>query len=157
MGRKNQKQARKFKPKPRRATPGERRARKEAEEKNLQSATAEAATIRTFSGANEIGEEGTRDDDMEMGPRSTVDAASAASNVHFSRPWSCGKKGDGGDDGDGNEEEADREDVGGEEEEMTQSCFGGGDWRDNKDRDDFGDGSGGVTLGGLFGGPAMMV
>lgn len=83
MGRKNQKQARKFKPKPRRATPGERRARKEAEEKKLQSAAAEAAAVRPVPGANEIGEEGTRDDDMEMDPRGTMDAASAASNIPF--------------------------------------------------------------------------
>ncbi|KAF7898109.1 hypothetical protein EAF00_004555 [Botryotinia globosa] len=83
MGRKNQKQARKFKPEPQRSTPGERRARKEAEEKKLQCATAETATVRPISGANEIGEEGTRDDGMENGPCSTVDAASAACNIHF--------------------------------------------------------------------------
>ncbi|TGO36792.1 hypothetical protein BHYA_0114g00050 [Botrytis hyacinthi] len=83
MGRKNQKLARKFRSKPRRATPGERRARKEAEETRLQSAVAEAAIDRPVSGANEIAEEDTRDDDVEMGPSGTVDAASAAGNVSF--------------------------------------------------------------------------
>ncbi|THV46668.1 hypothetical protein BGAL_0369g00150 [Botrytis galanthina] len=193
MGRKNQKQARKFKPKPRRATPGERKARKETEEKKLQSAAAEAATVRPVPGANEIGEEGTRDDDMEMDPRGTMDAASTASNIPFFqtlvlRPKSLApapvsvpdhqnsarrlhlalrrraadarrkearrerrrkecaeiveelgglldlkiedEKGDGGDVGDEEDDEGRR---GGE---MTKSFFGGGDWRDNKDRDD---------------------
>ncbi|TGO23703.1 hypothetical protein BPAE_0124g00360 [Botrytis paeoniae] len=88
MGRKNQKLARKSKPKPRRATPGESRAWKEAEEKRLQSVAAEAAIVQPVSGAKEIGKEGTRDDNAEIRRRSGVDpdgdtleAASAASNA----------------------------------------------------------------------------
>ncbi|KAF7920575.1 uncharacterized protein EAE97_011468 [Botrytis byssoidea] len=46
MARENQKSGRKFKPKPRRATPAERRARKEAEEARLQSGANAAAAAQ---------------------------------------------------------------------------------------------------------------
>ncbi|KAF5876887.1 uncharacterized protein Bfra_001242 [Botrytis fragariae] len=175
MGRKNQKIAWKSKPKPQRATPGEIRASKEAEEKRVQSAAAEATAIQPVSGVNKIGKEGTRDDNAKM-RRSGVDLGALAPipdhqqsfrRLHLAlrrraadarrkearremRREKCAviveeRGGDGGDFGEEEEEE---------EEEMTVSFFGGGDWRDDKDKDN---GGGGAALGGMHRDQTMMV